>query len=124
MVPRAQLPSDTTGINSSHVIHKLSFGASEFPGQVNPLDGAHFPSCSTTKACYNGAVWQGVAARVPVDCTVVCALLGRSGCAACALAGAGSPTLAAEVVYQARARCRAKVLLRLRDARFRVPEVC
>ncbi|KAK9834322.1 hypothetical protein WJX81_007031 [Elliptochloris bilobata] len=34
-----ELPSDTTGINSSHVIHKLSFGASEFPGQVNPLDG-------------------------------------------------------------------------------------
>ncbi len=35
-----QLPSDTTGINSSHVVHKLSFGGSEFPGQVNPLDGA------------------------------------------------------------------------------------
>ena len=34
-----QLPSDTTGINSSHVVHKLSFGSSEFPGQVNPLDG-------------------------------------------------------------------------------------
>lgn len=34
-----QLQADTTGINSSHIIHKVSFGPT-FPGQVNPLDGA------------------------------------------------------------------------------------
>ncbi|EIE27037.1 DUF1692-domain-containing protein [Coccomyxa subellipsoidea C-169] len=34
-----RLQADTTGINSSHIIHRVSFGPT-FPGQVNPLDGA------------------------------------------------------------------------------------
>ncbi|BDA44520.1 Endoplasmic reticulum-Golgi intermediate compartment protein [Coccomyxa sp. Obi] len=34
-----QLQADTTGINSSHIIHRVSFGPT-YPGQVNPLDGA------------------------------------------------------------------------------------
>ena len=33
-----QLAADTTGINSSHHIHRVAFGPT-FPGQVNPLDG-------------------------------------------------------------------------------------
>ena len=33
-----QLRADTTGINSSHIIHRVSFGPM-YPGQVNPLDG-------------------------------------------------------------------------------------
>ena len=37
-----QLKADTTGINSSHIIHRMSFGPA-FPGQINPLDGA--PEC-------------------------------------------------------------------------------
>lgn len=40
-----QLKADTTGINSSHIIHRMSFGP-VFPGQVNPLDGAHHGSGS------------------------------------------------------------------------------
>lgn len=37
-----QLQADTTAINSSHIIHKVSFGPT-FPGQVNPLDSAFPP---------------------------------------------------------------------------------
>ena len=33
-----QLRADTTGINSSHIIHRVSFGPM-YPGQVNPLNG-------------------------------------------------------------------------------------
>ena len=59
VVMRAQLPSDTTGINSSHVIHKLSFGGSEFPGQVNPLDGARPATCTlTARKAQHGEGWQ------------------------------------------------------------------
>lgn len=59
VVMRTQLPSDTTGINSSHVIHKLSFGGSEFPGQVNPLDGARLASCaSAATEALHGREWQ------------------------------------------------------------------
>lgn len=43
-----QLRADTTGINSSHIIHRVSFGPM-YPGQVNPLDGGalSLPSCTT-----------------------------------------------------------------------------
>ena len=33
-----QLQADTTTINSTHFIHRVSFGPT-YPGQVNPLDG-------------------------------------------------------------------------------------
>ncbi|CAL5218347.1 g7 [Coccomyxa viridis] len=33
-----QLQADTTSINSSHIIHRVSFGPT-YPGQINPLDG-------------------------------------------------------------------------------------
>lgn len=33
-----QVPTDTTTINMSHVIHHMAFGP-QYPGQINPLDG-------------------------------------------------------------------------------------
>ena len=47
-----QLSADTTGINSSHIIHRVAFGP-VFPGQVNPLDGMQ-PCWSCLKQMHQG----------------------------------------------------------------------
>lgn len=47
-----QVPTDTSSLNMSHVVHKMAFGPS-YPGQVNPLDGMQFLQMwpSTTADC-------------------------------------------------------------------------
>lgn len=33
-----QVPTDTSTVNMSHIIHQMAFGQ-RYPGQINPLDG-------------------------------------------------------------------------------------
>ena len=49
-----QVPTDTSTINMSHVIHHMAFGP-QYRGQINPLDGKHCTLCCIRTAAEG---WQ------------------------------------------------------------------
>ncbi|KAL3144272.1 hypothetical protein ABBQ32_004041 [Trebouxia sp. C0010 RCD-2024] len=53
-----QVPTDTTTINMSHVIHRMAFGP-QYPGQINPLDGKKVLSNQYSLTEYYSPVQKG-----------------------------------------------------------------